>query len=113
MEFFIRHTAPCQTCPGFVSSTGEVLHKADWIDARAVGEAIDLFLYEQSGHWVERPRRDTPARNSSMSDFMQGLLDVPGPRAAQEFVEAIEARSGAGAGGSMRAWLAKHGHPID
>lgn len=90
-----------------------MLYKVDWTNARAVDEAIDLFLYEQSGHGVERPRRDTPARNSSMSDFMQRLLDVPGPRATQEFVEATEAKSGAGAGGPIRAWLAKHRHPID
>ena len=44
---------------------------------------------------------------------MQKLLDVPEPRAAQEFIEAIEAKSGAGSDGPIRAWLAKHRYPID
>ncbi len=96
-----------------ISTQGELVYKADWTDPRAVGEAIDQFLFEQSGHRVDRSRLDTPTRNSSLDDFMQGLLDVPGPRAAREFVEAIEARSGVGAGDPMRAWLATHRHPID
>ena len=96
-----------------ISSSGEVVYKADWTDARAVGAAIDQFLSRLTGRQSIPVHRDVTPRSNSMADFMQGLLDVPGPRATREFVEAVEATSGPGAGSAMRQWLADHGHPME
>ncbi len=92
-----------------IGTSGEVVYKADWTDAREIDQVLQKLVGRREIH----ARTEVPQRSSSMGDFMQGLLDVPGPRASREFVEAVEANSGEGAGGPMRQWLADHGHPID
>jgi hypothetical protein len=96
-----------------ISSSGEVVYKANWTDARSVGAAIDQLLAKMTDRQGTVARSAAPPRSNSRDDFMQGLLDVPGPRAAREFVEAVEATSGPGAGSAMRQWLADHRHPME
>jgi hypothetical protein len=96
-----------------INTSGEVVYKADWTDARAIGAAITRLLPTLTGKEGVDLQSPIPPRSSNGDEFMQGLLDVPGPRAGREFIETIEATSDLQGGVAMRQWLADHGNPID
>lgn len=82
-----------------ISRTGKILYKADWTDARTIRHALEELGFELDARrtgtrltpfYIER----LPQRPNSTEEFMQGLLDVGGPRSAHEFLDAIAAGSG-------------------
>lgn len=82
-----------------ISRTGKILYKADWTDARTVKAALQQIGFEISerragAHLTAYYMEALPQRPNSTDEFMQGLLDIGGPRSAHEFLDAIAAVSG-------------------
>lgn len=94
-----------------ISRTGKILYKADWTDARTVKIALEQIGFEISerragAHLTAYYMEALPQRPNSTEEFMQGLLDIGGPRSAHEFLDAIAAVSGGEkAVARMREWV--------
>ncbi len=98
-----------------ISRTGKILYKADWTDPRTIRQALEQIGYEidekrGGAHMTSYYMETLPQRPNSTEEFMQGLLDVGGPRSAHEFLDAIAAGPGGEqAVAQMREWvIARH-----
>ncbi|MCH7740012.1 MAG: hypothetical protein IIC93_07685 [Chloroflexi bacterium] len=94
-----------------ISRTGKILYKADWTDPRTIRQALEQLGFEigerrDGAHLTPYYMETLPQRPNSTEEFMQGLLDVGGPRSAHEFLDAIAAGSGGEqAVARMREWV--------
>ncbi len=96
-----------------ISRTGRILYKADWTDSRTIRQALEQIGYaideRRSGaHMTPYYMETLPQRPNATEIFLDGLLEVGGPRSAHEFLDAIAARSGGEqAVARMREWVVR------
>jgi hypothetical protein len=93
-----------------VSGGGTVMYRAAWTDERTIEIALQQFVFERGRrgrplmpYYVEW----APSRVVDRSPFMEGLMSIPGPRAAREFVEAMAHAQGETVAAPLRQWLEK------
>ncbi len=95
-----------------LSASGTVLYRASWTDERTIKMALDQILFER-GLRRERTRVSPyyvewlPGRTNERQVFMQGLANNAGPRAVEEFIDAIAHTAGDAAAGPARQWWAE------
>ena len=95
-----------------VNRAGKIVYKADWTDPRTMRNALEQMGFEVAerragAHLTPYYMESLPQRINSTEEFMEGLLDVGGPRSADEFMDAIASRSGEQSVARMREWVAR------
>ena len=78
---------------------GRIVYRADWTDPRTIRMAVEQLVWE-----VDARRAGTrltpyrvgwlPQRGNDPATFLRRLLDIPGERAIDEFIAAMEGRGG-------------------
>lgn len=96
-----------------VARRGTVAYRASWTDARTVELALDQLAMERDerreGHRLLPYYAEwQPAKIANRAPFLRGLLENGGPRAVEEFIEAIAGGVSEGEAEPMRKWWAKH-----
>jgi hypothetical protein len=91
-----------------VSGAGTIVYRAAWTDERTIETALQQFVFERGQR--ERPLMPyylewAPNRVVDRAAFMEGLISIPGPRAAREFVEAMAHAQGETVAAPLRRWL--------
>lgn len=91
-----------------INSAGRVVYKADWTDHRTIRPVVEQLITERD---LRRQRERItpyyvewqPNRTNNRTAFMDGLLDVPGERAVEEFIAASANAVGEEAAKAARA----------
>ncbi len=92
-----------------LSSTGKLVYRAAWTDARTIKLALEHMLYERH----ERRTRHrvmpyyvewAPGVTKDREPFLEGLLENAGPRAVDEFIAAARHLHGEAASRPMQTW---------
>jgi hypothetical protein len=91
-----------------INRAGTVIYKANWTDARSIRLAVEQLVYEKEVKQAKgrlAPFRVwwRPQRSNERPPFMQGLVEN-GPRAVDEFIEAVRHTGGDLAASRLEAW---------
>jgi len=90
---------------------GTVIYRADWTDERTIRMALEQIMYER-GHRRNRTRVSPyyvewiPQRVNDRIGFVEGLANDAGPRAVEEFIQAVEFTTNLETVKPLREWWA-------
>ena len=90
-----------------IGRDGRIIYRADWTDPRTIRIAAEQLVYEvqsrRAGARLSPYRMEwLPQRENDNAVFLKKLLEIPGERAIDEFIAAIERSAGPGAGAALR-----------
>ncbi len=88
---------------------GRIAYRASWTDAHTLRIALERLVYERderrggarlAPYYMEM----APMRVNERGPFMERLLELSGPRAVTEFIDAVAHGGGDGAARPLRGW---------
>ena len=96
-----------------INRAGKIVYKADWTDVRTIRTALEQLEHEREArkggaritpYYMEM----LPQRVNAHGAFLTQLLEIPGPRAVREFVDAIAHNGGESSVKGLRNWMSEH-----